>query len=229
MPWHWPVASSIVARTTRKPCVLSAAANSSAESVTERSPARFSSETLWRPLCGHVERLGNLSDSHNSRRTDARHRLIDRPSEPPLGLGEASASPVAAAIANAVFDATGVRLRRVPFTPERVKEALEGGPPRAGWSGRSSEHWVRCSCFPFSGSTCAYSSSVRADISSDRGCNSPGFCPSTPLLESRWAPSHCASGRSSPSAGLGRPEARGFVPRLQSLNRRWMTKRYRSG
>jgi hypothetical protein len=29
-------------------------------------------------------------------------------------------------------DATGVRLRRVPFTPERVKEALEGGPPRAG-------------------------------------------------------------------------------------------------
>jgi nicotinate dehydrogenase subunit B len=58
--------------------------------------------------------------------------LIDRPSEPPLGVGEASASPVAAAIANAVFDATGVRLRRVPFTPERVKEALEGGPPRAG-------------------------------------------------------------------------------------------------
>jgi MFS family permease len=37
------------------------------------------------------------------------------------------------------------------------------------------------------------------------------------------------SGRSSPSAGLGRPETRGFVPRLQSLNRRWMTKRYRSG
>jgi CO/xanthine dehydrogenase Mo-binding subunit len=32
--------------------------------------------------------------------------------------------PVAAAIANAIFDATGVRLRRVPFTPERVKQAL---------------------------------------------------------------------------------------------------------
>jgi nicotinate dehydrogenase subunit B len=58
--------------------------------------------------------------------------LIDRPSEPPMGVGEASASPVAAAIANAVFDATGVRLRRVPFTPERVKQALEGAPPRAG-------------------------------------------------------------------------------------------------
>jgi nicotinate dehydrogenase subunit B len=58
--------------------------------------------------------------------------LIDRPDEPPMGAGEASASPVAAAIANAVFDATGVRMRRVPFTPERVKQALEDAPPRAG-------------------------------------------------------------------------------------------------
>jgi nicotinate dehydrogenase subunit B len=49
-----------------------------------------------------------------------------------MGVGEASSSPVAAAIANAVFDATGVRLRRVPFTPERVKQALEAAPPRAG-------------------------------------------------------------------------------------------------
>jgi nicotinate dehydrogenase subunit B len=49
-----------------------------------------------------------------------------------MGAGEAPASPVAAAIANAVFDATGVRLRRVPFTPERVKQALDGAPPRAG-------------------------------------------------------------------------------------------------
>ena len=32
--------------------------------------------------------------------------------------------PVAAAIANAVFDATGVRMRRVPFSPDRVKGAL---------------------------------------------------------------------------------------------------------
>ena len=55
--------------------------------------------------------------------------LIDRPSQPPMGVGEAATSPVAAAIANAVFDATGVRLRRVPFTPERVKEALEGSSP----------------------------------------------------------------------------------------------------
>ncbi len=41
--------------------------------------------------------------------------LIDRPALPPLGAGEAATAPVAAALANAIFDATGVRLRSVPF------------------------------------------------------------------------------------------------------------------
>jgi CO/xanthine dehydrogenase Mo-binding subunit len=50
--------------------------------------------------------------------------LVERPDEPLWGAGEASTVPVAAALANAVFDATGVRLRRVPFTPARVKAAL---------------------------------------------------------------------------------------------------------
>jgi nicotinate dehydrogenase subunit B len=53
--------------------------------------------------------------------------LIDRPTMPPLGGGEAAASPVAAALANAVWDAVGIRLRTVPFTPERVKAALQRG------------------------------------------------------------------------------------------------------
>ena len=53
--------------------------------------------------------------------------LVDRPTEPPLGAGEAACTPVGAALANAVFDATGVRLRTVPFTPERVKAALTAG------------------------------------------------------------------------------------------------------
>jgi nicotinate dehydrogenase subunit B len=52
--------------------------------------------------------------------------LVDRPNEPPLGAGEASCAAVGAAIGNAVYDATGVRLRTVPFTPERVKAALNG-------------------------------------------------------------------------------------------------------
>jgi CO/xanthine dehydrogenase Mo-binding subunit len=50
--------------------------------------------------------------------------LIDRPGQPFLGTGEAPTGPTAAALANAVFDACGARLRRIPFTPDRVKSAL---------------------------------------------------------------------------------------------------------
>ena len=50
--------------------------------------------------------------------------LIDRPEIAPSGAGEPSTRPVPAAIANAIFDATGVRMRRVPITPERMKAAL---------------------------------------------------------------------------------------------------------
>ncbi len=50
--------------------------------------------------------------------------LIDRPAEPPWGGGEPSAAVVPSAISNAVFDATGVRLRSIPFTPDKVKAAL---------------------------------------------------------------------------------------------------------
>ena len=52
--------------------------------------------------------------------------LIDRPTMPPLGAGEAACAAVGAALGNAVYDATGARLRTVPFTPERVKAAMGG-------------------------------------------------------------------------------------------------------
>jgi CO/xanthine dehydrogenase Mo-binding subunit len=54
--------------------------------------------------------------------------LIQRLDERPLGVGEAASTPVPAALANAVFDATGVRLRTAPFRPERVRAALAGRP-----------------------------------------------------------------------------------------------------
>ena len=50
--------------------------------------------------------------------------LINHPEIAPSGAGEPSSRPVAAAIANAIFDATGVRIRRVPFSPDNVKSAL---------------------------------------------------------------------------------------------------------
>ena len=50
--------------------------------------------------------------------------LIDRHDVEATGAGETAITLVAAAVGNAVFDATGARLRDVPFTPERVKAAL---------------------------------------------------------------------------------------------------------
>jgi len=50
--------------------------------------------------------------------------LVNRPDEEATGAGETSITVMAAAIGNAIFDATGVRLRQIPLTPERVKEAL---------------------------------------------------------------------------------------------------------
>ena len=53
--------------------------------------------------------------------------VIDRPGQPYLGTGEGGQGPTAAAIANAVADATGQRIRELPFTRERVKTALLQG------------------------------------------------------------------------------------------------------
>jgi nicotinate dehydrogenase subunit B len=49
----------------------------------------------------------------------------NRPDLPPYGAGEASLKPMLAAIANAIHDATGVRIRRVPFRDDRVLAALK--------------------------------------------------------------------------------------------------------
>ncbi|VTP61580.1 Isoquinoline 1-oxidoreductase subunit beta [Serratia rubidaea] len=51
-------------------------------------------------------------------------QLLDNPDQPPMGAGESASVPSAAAIGNALFDALGVRLREVPFTPERILQAL---------------------------------------------------------------------------------------------------------
>ena len=50
--------------------------------------------------------------------------MLPRQGQPPLGVGESASVPSAAAIANAIYDATGVRFREPPFTPERILKGL---------------------------------------------------------------------------------------------------------
>ena len=76
--------------------------------------------------------------------------MMPRPGEPPLGAGESSSVPGTAAIANAIFDATGVRFREPPFTPEVVLAALGVVQPEAPQptvmaerSAPRSAHWPR--------------------------------------------------------------------------------------
>ena len=57
--------------------------------------------------------------------------MLPRPGQPPLGVGESASVPSAAAIANAIFDATGVRFREPPFTPDRILAGLCGEKPPA--------------------------------------------------------------------------------------------------
>ena len=49
--------------------------------------------------------------------------LLNRPDVPATGAGETAITVVGSAIGNAIFDATGARIRQVPFTPERIKAA----------------------------------------------------------------------------------------------------------
>ena len=58
--------------------------------------------------------------------------LIQRTDQPPLGAGEAASAPVPAALANAVFDATGARLNEVPFAPARVQAGMKAALQAAG-------------------------------------------------------------------------------------------------
>src|SRR5206468_8915527 len=56
--------------------------------------------------------------------------MLDRSDEPPMGAGESASVPSAAAIVNAVYDATGVRFRELPLTPERVLAGLGRAPAK---------------------------------------------------------------------------------------------------
>ena len=51
--------------------------------------------------------------------------MVDNPTLPPQGCGEPAITPMGAVIANAVYDAIGVRLYELPMKPDRIKNAIE--------------------------------------------------------------------------------------------------------
>jgi nicotinate dehydrogenase subunit B len=69
--------------------------------------------------------------------------MIPRPEQPPLGVGESASVPSAAAIANAVYDATGIRFRELPLTPEMVLKGLQGEPQASAPTGAKKRKWWR--------------------------------------------------------------------------------------
>ncbi|WP_281663238.1 molybdopterin cofactor-binding domain-containing protein [Paraburkholderia fungorum] len=66
--------------------------------------------------------------------------MMPRHGEPPMGTGESASLPGAAAIANALYDATGVRFRRPPFTPETIRAALADAQAEEA-AARSRKRW----------------------------------------------------------------------------------------
>ncbi len=68
--------------------------------------------------------------------------FMHRPDQPPLGAGESASVPGAAAIANAIFDATGVRFRSAPFTADVIRAGLGTPPePPAERRGKAKRGW----------------------------------------------------------------------------------------
>ncbi|APA88327.1 molybdopterin-dependent oxidoreductase [Paraburkholderia sprentiae WSM5005] len=68
--------------------------------------------------------------------------MMPRHGEPPMGAGESASLPGAAAIANALYDATGVRFRRPPFTPEKIRAALADAQAQDN-AARRNKRWRR--------------------------------------------------------------------------------------
>ena len=66
-------------------------------------------------------RIAEIADTPG----EVRIALIDRPKERPTGAGEATMRCVSSALANAIYDATGVRFRRAPLLPERIAAGLK--------------------------------------------------------------------------------------------------------
>jgi nicotinate dehydrogenase subunit B len=121
--------------------------------------------------------------------------MMPRHGEPPMGTGESASLPGAAAIANALFDATGVRFRRPPFTPEVIRAALADGPAQAAAAAtaRRKRRWR----FGFLG---ALATGTAGWLSMASFAPQP-IAPITPPLATSFAPGLIARGKLLASLG----------------------------
>jgi nicotinate dehydrogenase subunit B len=122
--------------------------------------------------------------------------MMPRHGEPPMGTGESASLPGAAAIANALFDATGVRFRRPPFTPEVIRAALADGPAQAAAAAASARRKRRWR-FGFLG---ALAAGTAGWLSMASFAPQP-IAPITPPLASAFAPELIARGKLLASLG----------------------------
>ncbi|WP_133748530.1 molybdopterin cofactor-binding domain-containing protein [Pseudomonas sp. LP_7_YM] len=124
--------------------------------------------------------------------------MMPRQAEPPMGAGESASVPSAAAIANAVYDATGIRFRELPITAERVLAALKsageqanGNPPDSPKAKRSK--WLFGSLFAAFGAVLGMAATAlpwRTEIA-----------PITPPSAGTWSAATLERGRLLASAG----------------------------
>ncbi|WP_256659650.1 molybdopterin cofactor-binding domain-containing protein [Pseudomonas sp. LS-2] len=124
--------------------------------------------------------------------------MMPRQAEPPMGAGESASVPSAAAIANAIYDATGIRFRELPITAERVLAALKNAgeeansnPPESPKAKRSK--WLFGSLFAAFGAVLGMAATAlpwRAEIA-----------PITPPSAGTWSAATLERGRLLASAG----------------------------
>jgi nicotinate dehydrogenase subunit B len=124
--------------------------------------------------------------------------MMPRQAEPPMGAGESASVPSAAAIANAVYDATGIRFRELPITPERILAALKSAgdeansnPPQSPRAKRSK--WLFGSLFAAFGAVLGMAATAlpwRAEIA-----------PIAPPSAGTWSAATLERGRLLASAG----------------------------
>jgi nicotinate dehydrogenase subunit B len=118
--------------------------------------------------------------------------MMPRHGEPPMGAGESASLPGAAAIANALFDATGVRFRRPPFTPETIRAALADAQAEEA-AARKKKRWR----FGFLGALAAGAAGWLGALS----LAPHAIAPIAPPLASAFAPDLVARGKLLASLG----------------------------